>query len=93
MYTIHVEVHHEDQLKMNDSDIFSVDRGIKQKKERNVFATMCQANRCSFANFDLCSAIMGSLACHIRRVGVVVERSPRMREIGVRFPVGTDLSL
>ena len=32
MYTIHLEVHHEDQMKMNDSDIFSVDRGIKQKK-------------------------------------------------------------
>ena len=32
MYTIHVEVHYEDQMKMNDSDIFSVDRGIKQKK-------------------------------------------------------------
>ena len=25
--------------------------------------------------------------------GVVVERSPRMREIGVRFPVATDLVL
>ena len=28
-----------------------------------------------------------------RRGGVIVERSPRMREIGVRSPVGTDLSL
>ena len=27
-----------------------------------------------------------------RRGGLVVERSPRMREIGVRKPVGTNLS-
>ena len=32
------------------------------------------------------------LQTHDRRGGVEVERSPRMREIGVRSPVGTDLS-
>ena len=40
MYTIHVEVHHEDQMKMNDSDILSVDRGIKQK-ENVTFLQRC----------------------------------------------------
>ena len=36
---------------------------------------------------------MGSLTYTIdRRGGVEVERSPRMREIGVPVPVATDLS-
>ena len=40
------------------------------------------------------SANWGSLPEHINRCGdFVVERSPRTREIGVRSPVGTDLSL
>ena len=40
-------------------------------------------------NFD-CVTI--SLSRRNRRGGVVVKRSPRMREIRVRSPVGTDLS-
>ena len=45
--------------------------------------------------FDINELHVDIIAFHVdinRRGSVEVESSPRMREIGVRFPVATDLS-
>ena len=50
----------------------------------------------SHVNIDMLHVTIMYLACmgqkNCRRGGLKVEHSPRMREIGVRYPVATDLS-